>query len=116
MSLRDEILEMDDLKREEITVPEWGKKRKVTIRELNGEERSQLYEICMVDGKFEASLMAPALVTLSIIDPETGEKVFTIEDREKLWKKNGKVVHRISEKAMRLSGLGEKDQEDAEKN
>lgn len=115
MSLRDEILELDDLKRETITVPEWGKK-KITIRELTGEERAELYEACTVGGKFSAVLMPTTLVALSVIDPETGKRVFALADRDKIKGKSGKAIQRLSEHAMKLSSLGAESQEEAEKN
>jgi hypothetical protein len=117
MELREEILGMNDLKREDIDVPEWGETgKKLAVRELNGEERMQMYDACMEDGKFNAKLMPFVLATLSLIDRWTGERIFRLEDWTALKGKNGMVIERISDTAMRLSGLRALDTESAEKN
>ena len=115
MDLREEILGMDDLKSEEITIPEW-KGKKFIVREMTGEERGAMYDACMENGKYNHKLHPFAVTVFSLRNIETGERIFTAEDVPALAKKNGGAIESISMVALRLSQLTELDAENAEKN
>lgn len=105
---RDEIVAVDDGKRELVTVPEWG--GAVWVRSLSGADRAQytaaIIEIGL-DGKPRAKMEAAdlTLAYLSICD-ENGERLFT--DRagfDELGKKSSAALKRVTDVAERLSGL-----------
>lgn len=115
MDLREEILALNDLKQETITIPEWGGK-KFIVREMNGEERQEFYSACMTRGKFDSKTTPFAVTALCLRDTETGSRVFGVDDIPALKNKSGGAIERISGIGMRLSGLTESDAESAEKN
>jgi hypothetical protein len=89
MDIRSQILAADDLPREAVAVPEWGGVT-VWVRTLTGTERD----------RFETQ----------------GARLFADGDAGALGKKSSKALDRLLEVAMRLSGIGAKQQEEAEKN
>ncbi|MDD5533791.1 MAG: hypothetical protein PHC52_13430 [Syntrophales bacterium] len=114
MDWRNEILEMQDIGSEPVTVPEWGGKT-FLVTGLSGEERRKLYAESMKGDELDMDIYPFTLLVLAVKDA-TGQPVFRMEDREKLRKKNGMAIQRLSVVAMRLSGLGPDDMEEAEKN
>ena len=106
---RDTILNAEDLKSEDIDVPEWG--GKMRLREMTGADREEYAEA--VSGR--ASHYREALIAFSAIDAQ-GNRVFTIEDVEALSRKSDRAIQRLAEAATRLSGIGRAAVEDARKN
>lgn len=119
MGLREDILGSDDLAKREVAVPEW-KCGKVTLRELSGTDRDD-WETSLVrldeNGKRVVSRenARANLVARSIVDAE-GNRVFSDADIEKLGRKSGKVLDRLYDVAVELSGIGPKAIEAAAKN
>lgn len=112
LSLRDKILAADDLGREEVDCPEWGVK--VAVRGLSLAERNRL-AVAVGEDDLRATVAA---VAMAAIDPKTGDPIFdAASDVEALEKKNAKVVDRLAQVIMRLSGFAPgKDSDDAAKN
>jgi hypothetical protein len=52
--------------------------------------------------------MFPLMLTGSLYDPETGEKLFSQSDVEALMDKNGDVIERLALKCINVSNLGSK--------
>lgn len=109
MTLRETILQADDIEEAVIEVPEWDDV-KITLRSLTGKERVQLYE--GVTGKQKVFMYADILIATAR-DPETGEPVFDPADREALAEKSGNVLDRLASEVLGLSGL-DSDEAEAE--
>ncbi len=101
MTLRETILQADDIEEAVIQVPEW-EDVKITLRSLTGKERVLLYE--GVTGKQKMYTYADILIATAR-DPETGEPVFDPADREALAEKSGNVLDRLASEVLGLSGL-----------
>lgn len=106
MNLRDKIFSADDITKELMEVPEWGVT--VEIRAMTAAERATLGESAMVGDKTNVGLMYALTVIASVYDPETGEPVFTSNDKEAILSKSGTVIERLATKALGASGLTDK--------
>lgn len=99
------------LKRETVTVPEWG--GDVTVQELTALDRDAFEASCVVTkGKSVATNLVnlrAKLVARSVIDAATGERVFADADAEQLGQLSAAAVNRVFEVAQRLSGLTDAD-------
>lgn len=115
---REQILQAEDLKTEEVHVPEWG--GTVCVRALTGDERDR-YEGSMLvekdDGTYgmRRDRLRATLAALSIVD-ENGAPLFTAEDVAVLGRKSASALDRVADVARRLSGLTKRDMEELEKN
>lgn len=115
---KEEILNRKALKREVVSVPEWG--GDVLIRELTAAERDE-YETRHLkrdpDGQFRFDLKRARLnlVLLCMVN-EHGERLFSEDDVESLGGLSSRAIERIFAKAQRLSGIADEAVEDAEKN
>jgi len=113
----DSILNSDDLKYDEVEVPDWGL---VRVRGLTGRER-ELYDQAIatykpkgkkVDIQVHAHKMRCTLVGLTVVDGN-GDRIFkTPEAREKLGKKSAKHIEAVYDCSARLSGLLAEDEDD----
>lgn len=104
MSLRDQILNTQDIPKESVTVPEWG----VTIemRGMTGAERTRIMDLAMdAGGELNLQSIYPEIVISTAFDPETGEKVFEPADRDALLSKSANALDRVALVGMRLSGF-----------
>lgn len=109
---RTEILEADDQEYDEVACPEWG--GNVRIRSISGRQRDD-YEQSMVEDrgnsrKINMRNARAKLVVLCAVD-ESGARLFTPEDLNKLSSKNAKPLDRIFTKAQELVGLTDEDME-----
>lgn len=106
------ILSADDFRYEDVECPEWG--GTVRVRSLSGGQRSVITQ--RVQGK-ETEDLEELLTVMGCVD-ETGNRIFTNKDIEKLQKKSNAPISRISKKIMELSGIGNAGEavEDAKKN
>lgn len=104
---RNAILEADDLKTEDVPVPEWG--GEVRVRMLTGEERDA-YEASMVEMKKDGSAKAnrenvrARLLILCIVN-EQGEQMFNRADIKLLGRKSAKALERVINKVNELNGI-----------
>lgn len=108
-----EIIEVDDLKTETVSVPEWG--GEVCVRCLKGWQRDQ-FESWAAENVKDLAHYRAKLVSLALCD-ENGESLNATEaDMLKLSDKNAAALNRVFTVAQRLSGMGKQDVEDIEKN
>jgi hypothetical protein len=111
------ILTANDLKSEDVEVPEWG--GAVRVRSFTGRERDA-FEASMVRGdgkdrKVDLTNMRARLVGLTVID-ETGQRLFTDEEVDLLGAKSGAALDRVFAVAQKLNGLSGADVEELSKN
>lgn len=116
---RDEILKIQDIKTEEVFIPEWGDGVGVLVRGLTGAERDT-FEESVIDqkGKKTRVVMRNArarLVSMSAVD-ENGKFIFSEADVEALGRKNAAALDRIYEVASRLAGISDEDMDELLKN
>jgi hypothetical protein len=117
MSLREDILSMDDLESREVVVRQWDNK-KVIVKSITAAQRYEMIEQCMntrsnkIDGK---KLYIYTLISCTY-DPETGTPLFTVADYDKLAAKNSGAIEAIVAVANELNGIGEAQIVELEKN
>ena len=111
---REQILEADDLKTEEMEVPEWG--GEIYIRTMTGTERDS-FEQSILDSDRKANLkdIRAKLCSLTIVDAQ-GRRLFTNEDVQAIGGKSALVLDKIFAKSQALNGISQNDVEDLEKN
>jgi len=132
-----EILSQDDLKKEELYIPEW--KASVIISELSADARDE-FEQFMVEQrdklqpkqgkrskglgkkqdkpqikKKEYAHIRAALAAYTLVD-EAGERLFSTQDIIELGKKSGMALDRIFDVANKLNKIYGQEREDLEKN
>ena len=107
VSLRDQIMKAKDISGELMEIKEWGVK--VEVRTMTARQRARVMEnaIDPITGKSSISIIYPEIAIACVFDPESGEPVFTIDDKDALLEKSGAVLEKIASKAMTLSGLTE---------
>lgn len=113
-SLADRIKEAE-LKREEVTVPEWADVldgAKLFVRELTGAERGKL-EADMASEKKDLGKVRLQLVAMTLTD-EAGEPVF--KNAGELAELSGSAVGLLSDTALSISGFTGDALDDAVKN
>lgn len=111
MSLRDDILQADDLEREQVHVPEWD--LDVWVRGLTAAERDAYEaEVVQLDDAGDVHMdrqNARAKLVVKCTVDEDGQRVFEPGDVDLLGEKSGKAVDRLFDAAQRLSGITEED-------
>jgi hypothetical protein len=104
VSLRDLILNSQDIPSEIINIPEW--KTKVKVQGMTGAERTRILELASAnDGQMNLQMVYPEIVISTSFDPETGEQIFSPEDRAALLSKSATALDRLATVGMRLSGF-----------
>lgn len=114
---RDEILNADDRKTEEVEVPEWG--GSVLVRTLSGKERDA-YEsgtITVKSGKQVENFenLRARLVALCLVD-EKGVRLFNTKDVTSLGNKSAAALQRVYNKCQELNAVTDKDVEELTEN
>jgi hypothetical protein len=113
-----DILNAQDLKREELEIPEWGDLT-VIIQELSGKERMDLNTFTKSFGKTitpeNQLLVIEKMVQICLVNPD-GSKLLTEEQSKELINKSIDVLTRIINIASRLSGMSENALEEAKEN
>lgn len=105
MTLRDKILNVEDIKKEEVDVRDWGVK--IEVRGLTGQARGALLNTCMDKfGNMDLEKMYPEVIIACSYDLETGQKIFTPADKDAINGKSGAALEQIASVALRLSGMG----------
>ena len=98
------ILGAEDLKHEDVEVPQWG--GTVRVRMMTGAERDEFRSALASEedgvpvGKFSAALLVATCVD------ENGARLFTMEDMDALAEKSAASLDAPAAVAMRLNGLG----------
>ncbi len=111
---REQVLQADDLKYEDIDVPEWGEGAQVRVRRLSGSERDA-FEASLTSGvgkdtKMNLANLRARLVAKSAIG-EDGRRLFTDDDVRALGRKSSAPLDRLFEACQKLSGLSNEDVE-----
>lgn len=108
---RDDILNADDFKYEDVEVPEWG--GTVRVKALTGTERDAYEESIMrrqKDGQYIPNLAnARAKLVVAAMVDEEGKNLFTLNDVLKLGTKSSVALQRVFSKAQELAGLSADD-------
>jgi len=110
MDLSSEILGCDDLRRKEVKVPQWGKT--LTIQEMGLQESLQSIGSIHPDENGQVTLShldIAQVVAYGVIDPETGERVFSDADVPKLARKNRAPLMLLYTEITALSGSVEEE-------
>ena len=106
-SLRDTILNANDLQESVETVPEWGD-IKILLRGMTGKQRIDLVDKA---GSDRSHMYADILIATAL-DPDTSEQVFDKADRDPLMGKSGAVLERLALVVIQdLSGVSVDDAE-----
>lgn len=117
MSIRDRIMAASDLPTEDVLIPEWDG---VTVRVvgLTGEGRANYIQAGMDDEGERLpewlKYSTPRLLIETVTDPETDERIFTLDDVDEINGKNAVILDRLTKVAARLSGLGTDEETKAE--
>jgi hypothetical protein len=114
---REAILKINDIKIQEVDVPEWG--GKVLVKSLNGAERDS-FEASIVSGtgnnvKMNMENIRAKLVVRSVVGDDN-KRLFSDSDADILAKKSCAALDRIFEVAQKLSGVGDKELKELVKN
>lgn len=110
---KDQILQADDMRTQEVDVPEWG--GRVIVKTLSGNERDQFEESILSGAKRDFKGVRAKLVALSVVD-ENGKRLFTFEEANVLGEKSSRALDRVFGAAQRLSGFTQKDMEELTEN
>lgn len=112
---RDQILNADDLKTENVDVPAWG--GTVRVRTLTGKDRDAFAESLPVlpDGTTDVSNYRAALLAYTIVD-ENGALVFSKDDVIALGNKSAGAIVTVFSVADRLNGISNNAVKEIEKN
>lgn len=106
-SVRDLILDADDLDSETVDVPEWGVT--IVLRAPSGSERAAMMRATVSESgesKLEDwSLLWPVALAMCAHDPSSGERVFTMDDVPALQEKSAAVLERLGDRCLALAGL-----------
>ncbi len=117
MLTREQILAAEDLKFEEVNVPEWG--GKVRIKCMTGAERdafeADIYDVTGKDVQINRNNFRAKLLARTIVD-EKGKRLFSDGDIKALGEKSAKALDIVFEAAQRLNALTKADQDELTKN
>lgn len=112
MLTRKQILAADDLKSEDVNVPEWGGSVRVTV--MSGTARDAFQERMSISDK-SISYFHNSLLVATAVGGD-GAALFSVADMDALRAKSAAAVTRVATVAERLNGFGVKAVEIAEKN
>lgn len=112
MSLKDKILAATDIPSETLRIPEWDVE--VLIKGMSAGDRITLMQNAYDQKTQQVNMAAvyPDVVVSCVHDPETGDPVFTDNDKTAILAKSSAAVEKIADVGLRLSGIG-KDADDA---
>ena len=115
VSIREKILNADDIRQEIVSVNEWGVK--LLVKGMTGSQRARMMSSA-VDrkGNMDFEKMYAELVISGSYDPESGEKIFSSADKDALNEKSGGALEKIAKVCMNLSGLTDEEMDKIEKN
>lgn len=105
---KQQILSADDMKTEEVEVPEWG--GTIIVKAMTGRERDLFdSQIFKADQAGEEPNIRAVLASTSVVD-EKGMRLFTTPaEVEILGKKSSVALERVCDAARRLSGIGKEE-------
>jgi hypothetical protein len=112
--LREKIRNMDDRKYEDIHVSYWNEK--LTLRSLTAAQSGSLQKMFTVPGagkkKDHYDLIQATAAAMSVVDPDTHELVFSMDDKYWLKDKHAGALQEIWDKVAEMNGLTKEDQEE----
>jgi hypothetical protein len=119
----DEILNADDMRYEDVPVPEWSKNGKagvVRVRALSAIERDDFEKSIVVNAgkkgsKVDTTNIRAKLCARCIVD-KAGNRIFKDDEVLKLGAKSAAAMDRVYEVAGRLSKVSEEDIEELKGN
>ena len=103
MSLRDQILNSNDIPKELVKVKEWD--ISIEVRGMTGAERTRILDLAQAGDGMNLQMVYPEIVISTAFDAETGEKIFSPEDRTALLSKSANALDALATVGMRLSGF-----------
>jgi hypothetical protein len=103
VSLRDQILNSNDIPKELVKVKEWN--IEIEVRGMTGAERTRILDLAQDEKGMNLQMVYPEIVISTAFDAETGEKIFTPEDRTALLSKSANALDSLATVGMRLSGF-----------
>lgn len=105
---KDDILAAQDIKTEDVDVPEWG--GAVRVRVLSAADLLGFWEACRDEkGELVRSRVQPALLVRAVVG-EDGAPIFSEENIGALMAKSATAIGRIFSCARRLNGIGQEDE------
>ena len=114
MLTKEQILSADDLRREQVNVPEWG--GSVFVRTLTGTDRDAFEQsIIQNSERMDLANVRARMAVLCVVD-EKGERLFADSDAQALGAKSSLALGRIFTVAQKLNGMTDADVEDLAKN
>jgi hypothetical protein len=107
---KEQILNVDDLRHEDVEVPQWG--GTVRVRSLTAKERDEFEHDTYIQNGPDTELnyqnMRARLVVKCLVDDQ-GNRLFEDKETESLGKKHGAVIDMLFWKARKLSAFTEAD-------
>lgn len=104
MSIREQILNADDIETELVEIPVWGVT--VEVRSMDGRSRTRLLRnAASSDGAVDMETLYPEMVIHCSFDPESGERIFVEDDADALLSKAAGPLEMLAMAAMRVSGM-----------
>jgi len=114
VSIRDQILALNDIPSEIVDVPEWGVK--VEVRGMTGAERTRIMDMATKNsGDFNLQFVYPEIVIATSFDTESGEQIFKPSDKDAILAKSASALDRLASVGMRLSGFTSESADEAGK-
>jgi hypothetical protein len=113
MYTSESILALPDLKKELVSVPEWG--MDVWVQEINALERDRLRMEMFPEGEFDPVNNTGKILVRCIVD-EQGNRIFSDAQAADLGKKSLAALNRLLTVAKRLNLLEAQDGDNLEKN
>lgn len=109
MSLRDRILNAEDLGSEIVYIPEWDVK--VEVRAMTvAQQQTLIAKVRKPNGDLNSELLAVETIIAACFDPETGERVFDDADRDVLRTKSASAFSRLLAASNRAAGMEDESQ------
>jgi hypothetical protein len=103
VSLRDQILNSNDIPKELVKVKEWN--IEIEVRGMTGAERTRILDLAQDEKGMNLQMVYPEIVISTAFDPVSGEKIFSPEDRTALLSKSANALDSLATVGMRLSGF-----------
>ena len=111
---RDQILKADDLRREEVEVPEWG--GTVFVRTMTGAERDSFEEEILKSGMKATMDNVRARLLVRVLVDKDGKRLFQDSEFALLGAKSTAALENLVNTAQMLNGVTQDDLENIKKN
>jgi len=108
---KEQIIDAKDILTKVVPVPEWG--GEVTVAVMDGPSRDEWELMLYSEGKADQTNRRARLCAMTIVDPQTGQRMFSVDE---LTKKSGIALDRVFIVAMKLNKIGSEALEDETKN